>query len=132
MSEAIKPTPGPWAVARMTPCRVDTASGSISISWSSNNDSGAREREAEANARLIAEAGTVFHNTGLSPRQLVERVKELEGALRAYESARSDLFSHTFSNGVFNAWGQAHDCRALNDAHLQARAALAKCEGNQS
>ena len=55
MSE-IKPTPGPWAVARMTPCRVDTASGSISISWSSNNDSGAREREAEANARLIAAA----------------------------------------------------------------------------
>ena len=55
MSE-IKPTPGPWAVARMTPCRVDTASGSISISWSSNNDGGAREREAEANARLIAAA----------------------------------------------------------------------------
>ena len=55
MSE-IKPTPGPWVVARMTPCRVDTASGSISISWSSNNDSGAREREAEANARLIAAA----------------------------------------------------------------------------
>lgn len=57
---------------------------------------------------------------------LVERVKELEDALSAYESARAGLFSHTLSNGVFNAWGKAHDCRALNDAHLQARAALSK------
>lgn len=83
----------------------------------------------EASADLIAEAGTVHHETGLTPRQLVERVKELEKALSAYESARAGLFSHTLSNGVFNAWGKAHDCRALNDAHLQARAALAKCEG---
>lgn len=38
--------------------------------------------EAEANARLIAEAGTVAHETGLTPRQLAERCKELETALR--------------------------------------------------
>ena len=37
----------------------------------------------QANAQLIAEAGTVAHTTGLTPRQLVERVKELEEALQA-------------------------------------------------
>jgi hypothetical protein len=36
---------------------------------------------AEANARLIAEAFTVAHETGLTPRQLAERCKELEAAL---------------------------------------------------
>lgn len=88
MSE-MKPTPGEWIVSPMTPCRVDTLNGAISVSWSSNHDGGAREREAEANARLIAEAGTVHHETQCTPRQLVEqrdalveRVKELEEALR--------------------------------------------------
>lgn len=36
----------------------------------------------EANADLIAEAGTVANETGLTPRQLAERVVELEGLLR--------------------------------------------------
>ena len=36
----------------------------------------------EANAALIAEAGTVANETGLTPRQLAERVVELEGLLR--------------------------------------------------
>lgn len=35
----------------------------------------------EAAADLIADAGTVFNTTGLTPSQLVERVKELEEAL---------------------------------------------------
>lgn len=37
---------------------------------------------ALANAELRAEAHNVLTTTGLTPRQLVERVKELEGALR--------------------------------------------------
>lgn len=37
----------------------------------------------EAAADLIADAGTVFNTTGLTPSQLVERVKELEEALQA-------------------------------------------------
>ena len=117
MSE-IKPTPGPWAVARMTPCRVDTASGSISISWSSNNDSGAREREAEANARLIAEAGTVFHNTGLSPVQLVEMVQELKAASKHCEDL---LTSHEIN--------RVNGEELADTAIAMLRAALAKCEG---
>lgn len=35
----------------------------------------------EANARLIAEAGTVAHETGLTPRQLAERCEKLEALL---------------------------------------------------
>ena len=119
MSE-IKPTPGPWAVARMTPCRVDTASGSISISWSSNNDSGAREREAEANARLIAEAGTVFHTTGMTPMQLVERVKQLEGALQAIVTAADSPLAEG---------GEMWFAEAVAPPVDDARAALAKCQG---
>jgi hypothetical protein len=54
----------------------------------------------EANAMLIAEAGTVHHETGLTPRQLAEQRKELFEALKAClsclevwieESAGSDL-----------------------------------------
>ena len=35
----------------------------------------------EANAALIAEAGTVASETGLTPRQLAERVRELESII---------------------------------------------------
>jgi hypothetical protein len=38
------------------------------------------------NARLIAEAGTVYHETGLTPRQLAEQRAEL---LEALEECRS-------------------------------------------
>jgi hypothetical protein len=41
---------------------------------------------AEANAELIAEAFTVAHETGLTPRQLAERCKELEAALKVAQS----------------------------------------------
>ena len=115
MSEAIKPTPGPW--------RIDTFLGCLTGADS-------KVIGGHADLTLCAEAGTVFHETQCTPRQLVERVQELEGALRAYESARAGLFSHTLSNGVFNAWGKAYDCSALNAAHLQARAALSKALPN--
>lgn len=102
MSE-MKPTPGEWVVSSMTPCRVDTLNGAISVSWSSNHDCGAREREAEANARLIAEAGTVHHETGLTPRQLVERVKELERVLQSARDYGSDSWSEWLLSEVDDA-----------------------------
>jgi hypothetical protein len=37
---------------------------------------------AEANARLIAEAFNVAHETGLTPRQLAERCGKLEAMLK--------------------------------------------------
>lgn len=45
-----------WQVSRLTPSRVDTPDGSISVSWSSNADGGERNRKAEKAARLIAAA----------------------------------------------------------------------------
>jgi chromosome segregation ATPase len=36
------------------------------------------EIDYEQDGRFIAEAGTVYHETGLTPRQLAERVRELE------------------------------------------------------
>lgn len=37
--------------------------------------------EQRANARLIAEAGTVYHETGKTPRELEQQCKQLEEAL---------------------------------------------------
>ena len=69
----------------------------------------------EASADLIAEAGTVFHNTGLSPVQLVEQRDELLAALKEMV----EFFQP-------NAWGSYDNQR---DALKAAWAALAKCEG---
>jgi hypothetical protein len=38
--------------------------------------------EAIANAHLLTEAGTVLHQTGMTPGELAERVEELTRALR--------------------------------------------------
>ena len=66
MSEAIKPTPGPW--------RIDTFLGCLTGADS-------KVIGGHADLTLCAEAGTVFHETQCTPRQLVERVKELEDTL---------------------------------------------------
>lgn len=47
--------------------------------------------ERDANTRLIAEAGTVLHETGLTPRQLAEQRAELLEALnRAADTVERD------------------------------------------
>lgn len=70
MSEA-KPTPGPWDLwGYSNPSQTIAAPTGFVAQTLGGND--------EANARLIADAGTVFNTTGLTPSQLVERVKELE------------------------------------------------------
>lgn len=49
--------------------------------------------QGEQAAALITEVGTVHHQTGLTPSQLVERVKELEEvarALVAYDEAEHE------------------------------------------
>lgn len=71
----------------------------------------------ESDARLIAEAGTVFHSTGLSPVQLVEQRDELLAALK-------DLLNEVDEDGIGASknfgWQRVTE---------KARAALAKCEG---
>lgn len=85
MSESIKPTPGPWTVVGSKTKYVESRIRSgwvqeIASIGPTEADNGYGPQQ-EANARLIAEAGTVAHETGLTPRQLVERVKELEESL---------------------------------------------------
>ena len=78
------PTAGPWrAVAPTVERRKD-----VFASVRTNSDGahgfptcefeimadGYKNSEAAANARLIAEAGTVRHETGLTPRELADRL----------------------------------------------------------
>ena len=84
MSEAIKPTPGPWIVSPYADGFEVDGPGGICIAQAQQLKPIRKKEDHDqrkANARLIAEAGTVRHETGLSPRQLVGRVKELEEAL---------------------------------------------------
>lgn len=77
-----KPTPGEWRAKQLggyeNPGWV--------ILWPDKGGTHMRRLDyqgnfTESDARLIADAGTVFHTTGLTPSQLVERVKELEELL---------------------------------------------------
>lgn len=87
MGEA-KPTPGE---CRCTPRAVDESGNWASrIPFAIEIAVGAAvipvadvcaQPQAEANAALITEAFNVHNTTGLTPSQLVERVKELERAL---------------------------------------------------
>lgn len=83
MSEAIKPTPGPWHTSEVAKGLVVYDELGWAVADAKVFHSRRLPTEAQCNARLIAEAGTVHHGTGMSPKQLVERVKELEEALRA-------------------------------------------------
>jgi hypothetical protein len=42
------------------------------------------EERAEANARLIAEAGTVFYETGMTPAQMRAELRRLDDQLSAF------------------------------------------------
>lgn len=88
MSEAIKPTPGPWVMTEgkciYINAQVDGKRRFI-LQRSTGEGYGinVEAEQVRADCRLIAEAGTVHHETGLTPRQLVERVKELEAVVKA-------------------------------------------------
>ena len=94
MSEAIKPTKGPWvAVGSGGPWEqrlsIRAAHWGTVAAVGVDPSLPHWDGPQRANARLIAEAGTVHYETGLTPRQLVERVKELEEALQGLASALS-------------------------------------------
>lgn len=97
MSESSKPTPGPWAVDsaqagdlyRYVYAGNDETFGYVCrLSLNGNANT-------EADARLIAEAGTVFHERGLTPRGLVEQIDLLREALKScldYGSMTGDVW----------------------------------------
>jgi hypothetical protein len=72
--------------------------GRIAGIQSCNHIGGIGQDEAKANANLIAEAFTVAHETGLTPRQLAERCKELEAALEPFSKACARAAWPTFES----------------------------------
>ena len=74
MTDTAKPTPGPWTAGpKQADESVNVNSGILHIA---RVHQGAIAN-AVANAALITEAGTVFHETGFTPRQLLEQRDEL-------------------------------------------------------
>lgn len=71
--ETSKPTPGPWF--------VDGSGASAIVRGGDMTIVAVRHRldkhTHEANAHIIAEAGTVYHETGKTPRQLADEVERL-------------------------------------------------------
>ena len=120
MSEAIKPTPGEWTVEPIDGnCYEVMCDSGYYIATC--HDGVRSESNAIANARLIAEAGTVFHNTGLSPVQLVEQRDELMAACKKlveWEAREKD-----------HAIGFMERINLCETAFQMMYAALAKCEG---
>ena len=117
MSEA-KPTSGPWWLDEYgnLRCGVPVYRDRVLITGISMPTGNSKDyEEAKANRDLLFEAGTVFHTTGLTPSQLVERVKELEEALRQILQAPKDTMS---------------DGKALKDIVRKASAALSKARPN--
>lgn len=120
-------TAGPWAVF------VGNANGRGLVRVEADltsDDAGEhicsfpRGSKGEAHAALVAEAGTVAHETGLTPRQLAKQRDELLEALRGTEEA-------------IDGWRQrlsASDLRLLSEdergileiSHSAIRAAIAK------
>lgn len=107
MSDARKPTPGPWIHGNW----LKAVEGGIDEAgwcevWMIEADGvkslpfvACKHQDMQANAALIAEAGTVHHETGLTPRQLVEQrdaLAEVVASVVAYFDAPGDgCFSDT-------------------------------------
>jgi len=128
-----KHTAGPW-IAASRPSSVvgwpvvgPMGRSICNVSWMprkaypdvSDADYSAFNSECEANAALIAEAGTVAHETGLTPRQLAERCERLEAALES-------IVDLTKPGQTVNV-SQAVDI--ICDVWNAARAAIAKAGG---
>ena len=83
MTERSKPTRGPWTI-------FDNPSGNYGLEIRALVKVKARKvvcrlggPDREANARLIAEAGTVYHETGLTPQQLRADLNATKNVLAA-------------------------------------------------
>ena len=97
-----KPTPGPWKRSDNTSETLSTDDAiyhrhsSGALKWVcrvyGEGCSSRNVQERDSNAALIAEAGTVYHETGKTPARLAEENRELlealELALKELEHAR--------------------------------------------
>lgn len=80
----LKITKGKWRVSTFSKYNIETEDGrsvASSGTYSTNTDNGEHIIENEANAQLIAEAGTVTNQCGLTPKELLEQRDKLREAL---------------------------------------------------
>lgn len=117
MSEYSKPTPGPWEASgnlvRSPMHQPEGLPRGVQIAECRDGYFQPFTEEAKANAALIAEAGTVHHETGLTPRQLVEQRDALAKALE------------------FALLQNEHDMLLTGDEIRTARATLALVKGGE-
>jgi hypothetical protein len=106
MTDTAKPTPGPWVAKRNQASRpqegvyVDSQNGGIIVACWGNL------KHREADAALIAEAGTVYHETNLTPRQLLEQRNRLASRVRDLESL--------LHQGIYNARSVVYNVEQFN------------------
>lgn len=82
MTDAAKPTVGVWETIKNGCGEVGVRANGHWITFNAGDR--LPVDEAESNAALIAEAGTVYQETGLTPRQLAEQRDELLAALAPF------------------------------------------------
>lgn len=130
MTEA-KPTPGPWeAGTRYRGSYVvwgpDRANEDYFVSIHEGPDAG-------KNARLTAEAGTVYHETGLTPRQLAEQRAELLEALEPFALiAEHDIGTDESDGDDYRPMQRHNVAPRVTVGHLRrAQAAIARAKGEK-
>lgn len=106
-SEKLKPTPGIWKakdrdvyIGRKRVCHHVNAAHPDPLNMQDD------WIQAKENARLIAEAGTVFHEFGLSPRELLEAVRDIRSLLEQSTAHIKELcmcYSHPLPEATMGA-----------------------------
>ena len=122
-------TAGPWRALRDR----TVVSRNKRIADCRANDSTTVD-EADANANLIAEGGTVYHETGLTPRQLVEQRSEWKalavGLAAHLENIERHMCVQTGKVGAAHA-AEGQELREAGRKLIAlSRAAIAKAEGS--
>jgi len=127
-------TPGPWTVIDGT--TVLSADPSVAICDAFPADKAGNEyrygESSNANASLIAEAGTVLHETGLTPRQLADLVARLkleaQGHAQEARTANATIAEIyqvcTGSTGEPGNWNGAEPVRQLAEQRAELLEAL--------
>jgi len=114
-------TKGEWSYDTGLPFNIysDDATGSIIGTTSGFKFAPRPEAEKEANARLAVEAGTVLHQTGMTPGELAELSQEL---VKVSQGLLEKLFSLALTyNDRSCDYDVCPEVRAFHDACVKVR-----------
>jgi hypothetical protein len=107
----MKPTEGEWKAEREEEFRFEITSqddvhiATLDWPWSGEDP---EFRELEANANLIAEAGTVYHETGLTPREILAQRDELLAAIKIAEECDNPEKVTLYDEDGVEGWRWTH------------------------